>query len=269
MTADLDPQIPLAGSTTVQSDSFDASLSWFTVGDLAVVRHTVQFGQAQFAPRDMGMLGRALAMVAGGLAVQGVTFRFGVDRPMDADDPQGFAIAEAAGLSSGGTALVLRCRLPIAAGDPVPPAGGPVGRAVVPAGDAAAWSELVSAASGLFTGARPAAIPVEEEDRVAVVDDGDGRLIAFGWARCLPPSVAGSPVTAEIVDLAVAGGLDPEVAAGAERAAVRAVADLVSADGIRTLSVAVDDQDTAMVARLESVGFAPRRRRHLYVPPVA
>ncbi len=262
MTESSGQAIPLSGSTTVQGGDFTGEFKWFTVGTAAFARHAVHSGQAQLSPRELEALGQTLRMVSDGLAGQGVSLTFGVERPLDADDPLGAAIAEIAGLAPAGSGVLLRRRLPVEGSDPVRAGIEATGRALSPEADAAAWAALASDVSDLplVVGGR---VPAEEKDHVAVVEGADG-LAAVCWARRVPPTAPGSPSPAEIIAVGSSAALDPAARADGEGAALLAVADMVAADEIRTLVVCDDGRRPALRSLVDSLGFIARRSRHQY-----
>ena len=262
MTATSPSQVPLAGSTTVKSPTFDGSINWFTIGNVAFTRHLVHSGQDQFEDQDLAVMGQTLAFVAKGLAGQGVGVRFGVERPLGSDDPQGLVIAQTAGLSPIGAAVVMRSKIPMESG--LTPSA--TGRPASPDGDRAGWISLVTAITGLEPVNDMAGIPAEPGDRGAVVDhpNGDG-LAGFCWARRIA-SGPGSPGTAEVIEMGTDPSLDPAEAADVEQAAMAALAAMLEADGVRTLAVCVDGRLPGLDERLAAMGFVARRLRHTYAP---
>ncbi|NLD77866.1 MAG: hypothetical protein GX643_14495 [Acidimicrobiales bacterium] len=266
MTDDQAQTIPLAGSTLVRGGEFEAEFKWFTVGNLAFVKHAIHSAR-DLTPGDVDVFGQTLSRVADGLAEQGVAVRYGVERPVaDPTDPVGAAVADAAGLEPTAPVTVLRRKLPIDADEPARQGATPTGRPVRAETDGAAWSALVATLADFPS--RGDALDLGPNDFATVVEADDGSsLLACCWARTMAPAAPGSPTTTEIVAVGVAGGVDAATAAGLRRAAVVAMADLVGASGVRTLAIPVSSDDEALTAVVEDLGFVARRSRQQYVRP--
>lgn len=266
MTDDQAQTIPLVGSTLVKGGGFEAEFKWYTVGDVAFVRHAIHSAR-DLTPEDVDAFGKTLARVADALAEQGVKVRYGVERPLaDDEDPVGAAVADAAGLVAAPPVRVLRRRLPIDAGDPVRGGGETAGRPADADADAAAWSALAGSLPDFPTRANDTGLVLEANDFATVVDGDDGsRLLACCWARTMPPAAAGSPTTTEIIAVGVDESADADSSVDLRRAVVLAMADLVSDNGVRTLAISVGDDDPMLSEAVEGLGFVPRRSRQQYV----
>ena len=265
MTAGGANAFPLAGSTTVEGPGFQGSLGWYTVNGVAYVSHAVVTGQPMFQARDMGAVGKTLIGVRRGLSAHDVTVQLGVDTAVGEDDVQGVLISASAGLVADGLQVVMRRSVPVADGDRAGASGVPSARPLDAAADAGGWSAFEAAAGSAFSSRRSGEIPDGFLDRVAVVADDGGNLLAYCWVRLVRSHPQATP-TAEIVSFGAAASVAAEAVQDHEWAAFVAATDLLAAEGVRTVAVAVDESATDVVERLTSWSFVARRHRHLYRP---
>ena len=248
--------IPLSGQTLVEGKDLRATVTWFTVNDVAVAGIALHWAGSDNEASDTEMLGRTLAMLSDGLASRGIQLRWVQDTLLDATDEYLEAIAAGAGFAEHERQVVLRTRV----GGDAGPAGSPgAGRPLDAEADGGRWAQLVARIPEV-AGTSPLP-PTQSPDRVTVVADaGPDELTAFCWAR-VSRSAPGAPATAEVYGL---GAVPAAEARDRRRAALVAMGDLLAAEGIRTLSMAADEDDDALREELAALGFTPRRQRRTF-----
>lgn len=250
--------IPLSGQSLVEGKDLRATVTWYTVNDIALTGITLHWAGAENEAGDTEMLGRTLSMLSDGLKDRGVQLRWVQDTLLDATDEYLEAIAGFAGFAEHPRQVVLRSRLDAGSNRAASSTTGETARALDVSADSLRWKQLLDQTPGV-TGSSVAP-PSGTPDRVTVVAAESGDLTAFCWARTAR-SAPGAPATAEVFGL---GSLPGEGSGERRRAALDEMKARLAEEGIRTLSMATDEHDDQLQNELVGLGFTPRRQRRVF-----